>query len=61
MGLGLCASLFIRRRRVWVRVEPERRTEEVTELAYELRERYPAVKAASPDVNTPEPLHQEQK
>lgn len=79
MGLGLCASLFIRRRRVWVRAEPmpsgrvritvagldpggtDRTAEEVAELADELRERFPALRTKGPDVNTPEPLHQEQK
>ncbi|MEU0680128.1 MULTISPECIES: cytochrome c biogenesis protein ResB [Streptomyces] len=79
MGLGLCASLFVRRRRVWVRVEPmlggrvriavagldpggtERTAEEVAELADELRERFPALPTTTPDVNAPEPLHQEQK
>ncbi|WP_233435877.1 cytochrome c biogenesis protein ResB [Streptomyces anulatus] len=79
MGLGLCASLFVRRRRVWVRVEPmqsgrvriavagldpggtERTAEEVAELADELRERFPAPRTATPDVNAPAPLHQEQK
>ncbi|MFF9136704.1 cytochrome c biogenesis protein ResB [Streptomyces albogriseolus] len=78
MGLGLCASLFVRRRRVWVRVEvlpggrvriavagldpggTERTAEEVAELADELRERFPAPRTATPDVNAPEPLHQEQ-
>lgn len=82
MGLGLCASLFVRRRRVWVRVEPlvggrvrivvagldpggtERTAEEVTELADELRERFPAPRTATADADTPEPVepvHQEQK
>lgn len=79
MGLGLCLSLFVRRRRVWVRVEPmpsgsvrigvagldpggaERTAEEVAELAHELRERFPVLCVAEPDVNAPEPLHQEQK
>lgn len=79
MGLGLCTSLFVRRRRVWVRVEPmmsgrvriavagvdpggtDRTAEEVAELAEALRERFPDLQTAAPDVNTPEPLHQEQK
>ncbi|MEU0022671.1 cytochrome c biogenesis protein ResB [Streptomyces rochei] len=78
MGLGLCASLFVRRRRVWVRVEPtlsdrvritvagldpggtDRTAEEVAELAEELRERYPALTNVTADVETPEPLPQEQ-
>ncbi|MGC5409797.1 cytochrome c biogenesis protein ResB [Streptomyces sp. DT225] len=79
IGLGLCASLFVRRRRVWVRVEPmlggrvrivvagldpggtERTAEEVTELADELRERFPALGNTTPDVNNTELVHQEQK
>ncbi|GHC14069.1 MULTISPECIES: cytochrome c biogenesis protein ResB [Streptomyces] len=79
MGLGLCASLFVRRRRVWVRAEAmlsgrvrivvagldpggtDRTAEEVAELAEELRERFPALKAAESDVKNLEPLPQEQK
>ncbi|MFF5757446.1 cytochrome c biogenesis protein ResB [Streptomyces longwoodensis] len=79
MGLGLCASLFVRRRRVWVRAEPmpggrvriavagldpggtDRTGEEVTALADELRERFPALRTPTPAPDTPEPLHQEQK
>ncbi|MDT9696604.1 MULTISPECIES: cytochrome c biogenesis protein ResB [Streptomyces] len=77
MGLGLCASLFVRRRRVWVRVEPmlggrvrivvagldpggtERTAGEVVELADELRDRFPALRATTPDVNVPEPLEEQ--
>ncbi|ALV33094.1 cytochrome c biogenesis protein ResB [Streptomyces sp. CdTB01] len=76
MALGLCASLFIRRRRVWVRVEPmlpgrvritvagldPGGTDRTAEEVAELADelRDRFPSLAEADVKTPEPLPQEQ-